>query len=259
MLTKSVLISCLAFIILLSFDTGTNNVIRLNDYIDNDYIEDWVYVYKLARVRNRHKLAVLYSDNIIKYSEKYDLNPRFIARQTLKESGMVNWKKSYKIDIVTNNELIETNRRVFAMGASQITIHWSHLLYYIDDGKLGKHLKNKEIKGIRFDVSRYYYKIPYSIEMQCYIMSNLMDRYDNHLPTALISYWAGGNSREFRYYSKGKRYTKNHYVVDIITDKLVNRTFRIYGKERKYVNDGYYYIRKRTWNELYNKFIDNKI
>jgi len=60
---------------------------------------------------------------------------------------------------------------------------------------------------------RYFRRIEYGVRSGIIIMADLYHNNDQNYKNALLEYWAGRNSREFKYYSKDKNYIKNHYVV----------------------------------------------
>ena len=195
-------------IISISFDlTASNNAIKLDNEI-KEAKEKWWYVYKLSRKRNSEKTAVKYANAIEKFSYIYNLDSVVVANQIFKESKFKRHAKSKRI-----TKTGETN--YIAYGPAQIRPkYWGHLLYRVDNGKLSGRL-NKITEEQKL---YYYHVIEYAVEMQCYIMRYYLDRFEDDYEIALLAYWSGSNSWQFRHWSKKPH--KNHYVKDILYRRI---------------------------------------
>ena len=90
------------------------------------------------------------------------------------------WKYQLPLDLWAKQIEVESDFNRFAYssarcrGLSQISDrHWRHMLYRIDNGRLGRHIKRRGITN----PTKYYYRIGYSLDMGGAIMRTLWDRY----------------------------------------------------------------------------------
>lgn len=128
--------------------------------------------------RNATEHSERYYECIIKYSKQYHLDPVIIAKQIETESHF--------------NHLAVSRKEAY--GCSQIRVkYWDHLLYLIDNGNLGRYLRQKPTKICHI---RYFFRIGYCIEVQSYIMSYLLKKYGSY-ELALVAYLHGENSKVF--------------------------------------------------------------
>jgi hypothetical protein len=94
---------------------------------------------------------------VYQYSDKYDIPPVILHNLIMAESSYRHWVK---------------NRYTGALGLGQILPKWwTHILYHIDDGELGNHIKNKNIKH----TDRYFLRIGYNIEASALILRHFRD------------------------------------------------------------------------------------
>ena len=129
---------------------------------------------------------------ISKYSKQYQLCPYLLSRQIAVESDYYHTAKSSK----------------GALGLGQIMPnHWGHVLYIVDDGKLGKYLLRKK----KIDHSRYFLRVAYNVEATAIIMRSLINKHGNYA-TAYLYY---GHTRK-----TAKKFIKNPYRTKYVRDIL---------------------------------------
>ena len=107
---------------------GTVGMNRTHEVIEykHAYVKHWIINKGLSYVNEAR--ATRYADVIMANSEKYDLPFMALTRQVWEESRFKYWAKS----------------SAGAVGPMQVTPKfWSHILYIIDNGNLGKRLKRK--------------------------------------------------------------------------------------------------------------------
>jgi hypothetical protein len=138
---------------------------------------------------------------------------REIVSGTIKDTNRIerfvycitNYSKQYNINPVILTKRIRTESRFNALamgdydglefqsyGCSQIKVkYFSHLLYLIDNGNLGRYLKKREKEGKQIEFARYFLRIGYSVEMHALILSNYLDKYSNNYIKAISGYGFG--------------------------------------------------------------------
>ena len=155
------------------------------------------YVYQNSTMSAEHNDR--YVDVIYKYSGEYGLDPLLIARQVWYESRF----KWYAYNVIG------------AYGPMQIRPKfWSHILYHVDDGKLGMYLLKKESPKYH----RYFMRIGYGVEAGCMIMAHLKKLNDYDYRLALIEYWAGRQSDYYKRAQRSKTYAKTIPYVKYINE-----------------------------------------
>ena len=153
-----------------------------------DYLNNLNYPYLTDDIKAR------YTDVICRNSIKYRLNAMHLARQIHAESTFKWW---------AGNKI--------AFGAMGIRPkYWSHLLYKVDPNLI-EYLDTKESH------IKYLKRIGYNIEIGSHILRYYLDRNDDDYRLALISYWAGMNSKQYkRAKKKLAYYYDNQYVNKIL-------------------------------------------
>ena len=198
-------------------------------------LDKWYYAYSLADIFNNHETSKRIADVIIKTSEKYNLDAYMVARQCYKESFMLRWKRS------KNSKTGE----VVAWGLFMLRPkYWSHLLYRVDDGKLGKYI----LENPEQDPNRFFLRIGYNAEMYGLTITHFLNKNDGDMGKALTSYYAGKNSTEMKSYLNGE---SNHYVDEILHGKLEHEILtKLKGKWQYYDNKYSEYYIKRLKGEV---------
>jgi soluble lytic murein transglycosylase-like protein len=124
---------------------------------------------------------------------KYNLDEYLLAKQIHAESTFKWW---------TGNDI--------AFGAMGVRPkYWSHVLYRIDTNLI-QYLETEQ------DHIKYLKRIGYGIEVGSYVMRHYLDRNDNNYPLALIGYWAGMNSKEYRRAKRSDEYLRNNDYLNKI-------------------------------------------
>jgi len=133
------------------------------------------------------------------YSFMYDLDSGIVARLIEQETHFNRFKIS----------------SVGARGIGQIRPEvWSHLLYRIDSGNLGRHIREKNITN----TARYYHRFGYGIEMTCIILKHYLDKYKSY-ELALLYYHMSRNSQYFWDLRKGRRPIMScRYISNVMTE-----------------------------------------
>ena len=155
------------------------------------------YVFSMAKwCKQDDDTARMYADAVVRYSKKYNLNSKLIARQIFRESYY-----NYKL----------RHPRSGAAGCCQITP-------MIEFDRLYKQTENyNDLVPVR---QQYYYIYP-SIEVMCMLMSNYNAKYKSY-NIALIAYWAGPSSKEINYYFKNKfDFTETEYYKYIMVEGYI--------------------------------------
>lgn len=153
----------LILIILLLITLSSYKVYKMSDAEKNYYcIKQEIQETKSGN--SERKLHCVY-----KYADMYNIEPVILHRLILTESSWREWAE---------------NKNTGALGLGQILPKWwNHLLWHVDNGRLGKHIQEKNIKHTK----RYYKRIGYGTEMTACIMSNMLFSYDTY-PKALYVY-----------------------------------------------------------------------
>ena len=159
-------------------------------------ISDAEYVYNTVKKYNE-KHSERYTFCIIYYSAKYDLDPKIVTRLIREETHFKHGKIS----------------PVGARGAGQVRpAIWSHLLYRIDCGDLGRYIIKQKIK----DTKRFYHRIGYGIELSCIVLKHYLDKHGSY-PLALLYYHMSRDSKSFWKYKNGERdIMKCKYIRNIM-------------------------------------------
>ena len=179
-------------------------------------LNDWYYVYSLAKIHNNHELSKRLANEIIRISDEINVDSYLIARQCYKESFMIHWKRSYR------------NGKPLAWGLFMIQPkYWSHLLYTIQDNSLGAYLMNNPHKN----PNKYLLRIGYNIDVYSIVFKYYIDMFNGDLGKAYTAYYAGENSKEMKRYLKGK---SNHYVDDILNGNIENKIKTVNGNKWHY-------------------------
>lgn len=148
---------------------------------DSQRNADWIYVYELASKYQPDVVARRYADCVMKYAERYNVKPRYVARHIEIESGY-DW----------NAKGDWNGKRHESWGPMQAKVHYhAGKLYHLDEGRLGAYLKKREAKGKRIDHRRYFCRIGYGVEMGCYLYRMWLDQYTNSYPLMLVAYVHG--------------------------------------------------------------------
>jgi hypothetical protein len=123
-------------------------------------------------------------DSIVSYSRKYNLPVMMVNRVIKTES-------SYRHDVI--------NKYSGCIGLGGINaILWSHLLFKVDNGDLGKYL----LKTGKTNYARYFKRIGYNVEATCIILSNYYYTYNDWTNT-LIKYggycgkWSNSSKKQW--------------------------------------------------------------
>ena len=218
--------------------------------------QKWNYVYSQAmRYNNKpymtEKIAIRYADVVTLECKQQNFEfVERITKQLMKESEF----KWYAISYITKS----SNERIaWGHGPMQISPYYIHVLYYIGrtDKELHdnlieietktkftqvkqqrmyllKHTKkltneerieyNKLKKDSKLYIKmcmKYFKRIGYGVKSGVYIMKHLVNRYDGYYDLALLDYWSGRNSDEFKFWSKKINIKNNHYVAFIMDYK----------------------------------------
>lgn len=171
--------------------------------------DNWQYSYDLARkyVYNDDAISRRYADMIKKFSIKSRLPERQIANQIKEESD-------YNFRVVSPKG---------AYGPMQIRLRYAtnyqirkgvytNLFYVIDNGELGKHIEKRISQGKPINYAGYLSRIGYNIEMGCFMMRQLIDKYGEYR-LALIAYLAGENSEAFKKCKANPARADRYYYV----------------------------------------------
>lgn len=136
--------------------------------------------------------ALKYAGMIIGKSEKYNLNPHFVAR-------LVNTESRYK----------KTAGNRIAYGLMGIRpVFWSN-----DLRRMFPYLNLKN----RYKVIKYIKNPYHGLELGCFILSNYIDDNNGDYSKGALQYWAGRNSSHFRYAKRNKQYfLTNKYIKEIM-------------------------------------------
>ena len=166
--------------------------------------ETFLYIYKKAITYPyiNQKLASRYAYVIMRHSEKYNLDPKMIARQIEQETHFRYWR-------ISNKQ---------AYGAMQVTPYfYEYLIWHIpvDRGRLAKHIDKKKIKNFR----KYFLRIDYNIEMGCYVMRGHINKYTN-ISLALVAYNHGEGTDYFENCLSNGVPKNNKYVNKIIGNSI---------------------------------------
>jgi soluble lytic murein transglycosylase-like protein len=137
-----------------------------NGPTEYDIFTDYV-IKACTKSRIEGKFIARYIEVIYHRARQYGLDPLLIAKQINVESHFCWWR----FTAVAYGPMMVSPR------------YWSHVLYLVDSGKLGKHL----LKQDKPDYRKYLKRIDYNIEAGCYIMSNLYAKYGNY-KIALLRY-----------------------------------------------------------------------
>lgn len=169
-----------------------------NSNISED-IQKEIYIYSLVKwVGFDNNTAKMYSHAITKYSKKYCLDAKLIARQILRESYF-----DYRL----------TNKKTGAAGACQIMPFPEH----------DKIFRTTENYNDTVPVYEQYFWIYTSIETMCIIMSNYKTKYNSHV-TAALAYWCGENSEQLKNYFVNKYdFQSTHYYKYIFVEGWVEK------------------------------------
>jgi len=154
-------------------------------------------IFDIVHVRNGRTEAEAdrISDVVMEFSDSKKLCWKLITAQ--------GWVESH-FDRKAESE-------VGAQGIWQLmTNSWTHLLWYIDNGDLGRYLnKNPHIK----DYKRYFQRIRYNAEMNSMIWEYLLDLTENNTNLALVGY-----GYKWKVFEKARRYNnpeKYRYVKKV--------------------------------------------
>ncbi len=151
-------------------------------------------IYNYARTyRIPKKQCERYADIIVQWSFAYNLDPLLVSRIVAVESSFRWWVHS-RID-----------GKRFGFGPMQVSKYWYHILYRVDNGKLGKKL----LEGNGKNLWKYLCRIGYGIEAGCIVLRWYIDYCNGNIPLSLIAYNHGHNSKVFsKAKEKGMRYIK---------------------------------------------------
>ena len=160
-------------------------------------------------------LTLLVSINTSTFRKQRLLHPashvRHIIRAT--KSRFINMKTRYTMkaankfgicplifarlgDVESDYRHYLINKKSGCMGVWQINPDiWRHLLWRVDNGRLGKHIQRKKITN----VDRYWKSIFYNSEGAAMILSNYLKRFKGDYRKTLITFggWAGYWGRRF--------------------------------------------------------------
>jgi hypothetical protein len=129
-----------------------------------------------------------YEETIKKYSDQYNIDPLILARRIRTESRFNPFAKGDYVD-----------GKYESFGPMQIkTKYFSHLLYRVDNGELGKYLKEREKKGLSINYERYMCRIAYGVESGCIIISNYLSKYGGCYIKAIGAYGYGSSHPIFK-------------------------------------------------------------
>lgn len=164
---------------------------KLNAAIERKRVEQKAivhkYIYTLARYNNSEQISELYCSNIIRYAEKYSIDPLIIARQIWRESGF-------------NNRAVNGK----SYGCSQIQ-RWHDKLFRLAEQY------NRSVY-----VKEQYFWIGTSVEVQCMLIRYFSDIYGD-IPSAVLAYRFGPNSPHLkRYLKKQDSWEKYDYCKTVL-------------------------------------------
>lgn len=151
----------------------------------------------------RHFFPIKYTEHIVKYSKRYDLDPYLVAAVIKTESNFEENAKSNKN----------------AYGLMQIT------------GDTAEWAAEK-MEIVHYD-NKMLYDPEFNIRMGCWYLDNLRDEFDNNMEVVLAAYNGGrGNVQKWLKNTEHSADGKNlHYIPFKETDKYVKKVkvnYRIY-------------------------------
>jgi len=157
----------------------------------SDYVifADYV-ITQCEKSRIEGKYITRYIETIYHRARQYGLSPLLIAKQINTESHFRWWEETH-----------------CSSGPAMISPRdWSHVLYLVDNGKLGKYLLTKKTPDYR----KYFKRIDYGVESCCYIMASLYKKYGNY-KIALLRY--AYKNKAFKKHCKAPE--KAQYIIKI--------------------------------------------
>ena len=170
-------------------------------------LNPWLYVYNHAlKFKVPDKQARRYADVVVKFSMKYRLDPVIVSGVIRAESDYRWWKKSHK------------DGKPFAYGPMGVTEFWNHVLYIVDNGRLGRKLKKMIAEGKEIDHTKYFMRIGYGVEAGCIVLRWYID-YAGHLYLGLVAFNHGQNSDFYEEVELKKNSLDTEYVRIVLGGK----------------------------------------
>ena len=153
-------------------------VIKCTDY---DYTEEYFYNpdtedlinERVAKYWKNYEIRQRITECIVYYSAMYSLDPLFVARL-------------FEIESSFRYNKVNTNTGCRGLGQVDPT-QWAHLLYYIDNGELGRYLKKKNITN-KQKLYSYFDRIGYGTQTSCKILRHYLDAYEEDLIKTMYVY-----------------------------------------------------------------------
>jgi len=153
------------------------------------------YNYVLSRAASS-PYAERIASCVVRYSYRYQLLPGLVANVIATES---NYKHT------------ACSPGYYARGLMQVRSYHDHLLYKVDNGRLGRYLLKNDITNF----NRYWYRIGYNIEAGCIILSSLISKYG--VGRGLLAYNRGEYSLKFKMSETNpKLWQEDDYVKSIL-------------------------------------------